>query len=216
MAAILKFARIKKNKCWAWQVSQGSNFTLLPGVFHLPLVAAQRYNLSKELSESPSLHHFFEDVQESPDDRDLNRTSCQCRYCDPSGQIWDVERHCYSPFPTTLHPRRSFSISDVQDDIFGRSYESSLSPEIIEGISNLSFSSEAERTPPPSPRSSPGDLEVSTEIVTSLNNGHRDLEIKFFSTPISVVNKCCTTTGDDVITASANNVNSECVLVSKE
>ncbi|XP_076647555.1 uncharacterized protein LOC143356062 [Halictus rubicundus] len=29
--------------------------------------------------------------------------SCQCRYCDPSGLIWDVDQNCYSPFfpPTT-------------------------------------------------------------------------------------------------------------------
>lgn len=27
--------------------------------------------------------------------------SCQCRYCDPSGLIWDVEQNCYSPFLTT-------------------------------------------------------------------------------------------------------------------
>ncbi|KAL1123535.1 hypothetical protein AAG570_002612 [Ranatra chinensis] len=27
-------------------------------------------------------------------------SSCQCRYCDPAGVIWDVERRCYSPFLT--------------------------------------------------------------------------------------------------------------------
>lgn len=26
--------------------------------------------------------------------------SCQCRYCDPSALIWDVEQNCYSPFLT--------------------------------------------------------------------------------------------------------------------
>ncbi|XP_076170581.1 uncharacterized protein LOC143148278 [Ptiloglossa arizonensis] len=26
--------------------------------------------------------------------------SCQCRYCDPSGLIWDVDQNCYSPFLT--------------------------------------------------------------------------------------------------------------------
>nr|XP_033324555.1 uncharacterized protein LOC117219485 [Megalopta genalis] len=26
--------------------------------------------------------------------------SCQCRYCDPSGLIWDVDQNCYSPFYT--------------------------------------------------------------------------------------------------------------------
>lgn len=131
-----------------------------------------QYESLGDISETPKLHHSFEDVQELETDINGNvESSCQCRYCDPSGQIWDIDRSCYSPFLTS--PPFQFPDSP-------KSRSSSLasppllSDSLIDSISAFSL----EDTWKPTMRS--GDLEVSTEIVTSLN-GHRDLEIKFFS-----------------------------------
>ncbi|KAJ9581899.1 hypothetical protein L9F63_003758, partial [Diploptera punctata] len=70
---------------------------------------------SEEDNHEPKLHHNFDDVEED-DDEGLHvesgtlfpypcpPTLCQCRYCDPSGLIWDVDQHCYSPFLTPPSP----------------------------------------------------------------------------------------------------------------
>jgi hypothetical protein len=57
---------------------------------------------SEDDNQEPKLHHNFDDVEEDgalfpyPCPPSL----CHCRYCDPSGLIWDVGQHCYSPFLT--------------------------------------------------------------------------------------------------------------------
>ncbi|CAG9823234.1 unnamed protein product [Phaedon cochleariae] len=119
-----------------------------------------------DISETPNLHHSFEDVEEPEDPKDLNgnQSSCQCRLCDPSGQIWDVDRECYSPFLTPP----MFRFFD----------ERSIGC-LERGLSSVSLDEKTTRSSRSS-SSSCSDLEVSTEIVTSLN-GHRDLEIRFFS-----------------------------------
>lgn len=110
------------------------------------------------LFEAPKLHHSFEEVEEA---RDVNgnQSTCQCRYCDPSGLIWDVDRNCYSPFLTTP--------SQNNNPIATKTKKFCL----IHSFSSVSLDEDG---------STKSDLEVSTEIVTS-PNGHRDLEIKFFS-----------------------------------
>ncbi|XP_028982164.1 myb-like protein M [Diachasma alloeum] len=189
----------------------------------------------------------------------VDDTCCQCRYCDPSGLIWDVEQNCYSPFLTPPPSSSDFGVQypqmplylsrpslscpeqdyyDVDDQIHGHHshhqhhpHHSQSRPNRMEptGCALLrrswsdptSYFSEQISTPsrdvgvigdrgqaevtrgrsswPGSASSgvSPStnvtglgslsnsvtptqSLEVSTEIVTSLN-GHRDLEIKFYS-----------------------------------
>lgn len=70
---------------------------------------------SEDDSQEPKLHHNFDEVEDD-DDGGLYvdsgglfpypcpPTLCHCRYCDPSGLIWDVDQHCYSPFLTPPPP----------------------------------------------------------------------------------------------------------------
>ncbi|XP_043257854.1 uncharacterized protein LOC122400443 [Colletes gigas] len=159
--------------------------------------------------------------------------SCQCRYCDPSGLIWDMDQNCYSPFLTgefcpghflhaplflsrpTLSVERLFGANgtptrekDAGGIVLRRSWSdptSYFSEEIaapskdvgvigdrgqIEGGKRRTLwhgdtmGFPASNAGPPcavnNGASSPKGLEVSTEIITS-PNGHRDLEIKFYS-----------------------------------
>ena len=103
-------------------------------------------------------------------------SACQCRYCDPAGLIWDVEEHRYSPFltrpclplllpiPLPLKPLSSektkLPLKEPEPEIS----KINLNPGIVKETYTKSQ-----------------NLEVSTEIVTSLN-GLRDIEIKFYST----------------------------------
>ncbi|RZC35865.1 hypothetical protein BDFB_000343 [Asbolus verrucosus] len=154
---------------------------------NLPLINKSTSELFNDVSETPQLHHSFEDVEELDDGVDINgnqsTTVCQCRYCDPAGQIWDVDRNCYSPFLTA--PIRGKSFTSFKVDSFLPRLTPTHNPEhscLIHSMSSISLEEEKEpksvdsKTLPSSSR----DLEVSTEIVTSLN-GHRDIEIKFFS-----------------------------------
>ncbi|XP_057665571.1 uncharacterized protein LOC130899562 [Diorhabda carinulata] len=138
-----------------------------------------------DINETPKLHHSFEDIEEPDEGKDINgnqsTSNCQCRYCDPSGQIWDVDRECYSPFLTP--PLKSFKYPNPEEVSY---YSSPISTDCLEHtLSSITLESDGVKKIPVT--SSSRDLEVSTEIVTSLN-GHRDLEIKFFSTPCHVDN----------------------------
>ncbi|XP_026485345.2 uncharacterized protein LOC113392929 [Vanessa tameamea] len=127
-------------------------------------------------------------------------SSCQCRYCDPVGQIWDAdsiahlldENSSVDFAPTKLEEsmkivgplgrrgadtmlRRSWS------DPSARVPERKVNNSDTMSAPNLySLFPPPRRTSFPEPRS-PLALEISSEIVTSMN-GHRDLEIKLFST----------------------------------
>lgn len=183
---------------------------------------------SNDISETPNLHHSFEDIEDHLDVTDINgnvESSCQCRYCDPSGQIWDIDRNCYSPFltnpvenmfrfPTFSSSYKSSSSLLIDQcppsyiDVLGDHHHHhqclvndistfSLEDKNISLVNMDNASSRADVSLNYSNhqlhRSQP-DLEVSTEIVTSLN-GHRDLEIKFFTSPSSLKKECI----DDVI-----------------
>lgn len=119
---------------------------------------------SEDLSETPKLHHNFEDVVGLDVESESQPSVCQCRYCDPSGQIWDVDRHCYSPFLTT--PTFSKTSPMIAEKIRSA----------LEHLSTFSFEPEVLAEEKVVDRC----LEISTEIVTS-PNGHRDLEIRLFS-----------------------------------
>ncbi|KAJ8973211.1 hypothetical protein NQ317_010768 [Molorchus minor] len=156
-----------------------------------PSPLLDRRHILNDISETPKLHHSFEDIEELDDDsKDVNgnqqTSTCQCRYCDPSGQIWDVDRNCYSPFltPPNNNHTKTFQFPNLNLDA---SYTAPISPSesgcLVRGMSTVSLEGDESKKAPPSRSSSSSscrDLEVSTEIVTSLN-GHRDLEIRFFS-----------------------------------
>lgn len=142
---------------------------------------------TSDLSEAPQLHHSFEDVvgPDVPDIEQSQPSSCQCRYCDPAGQIWDVDRHCYSPFLTTP------TFSSPTHYVETVSKTKHMADKMASALENLSaFSLDLEANPTAGKRNDlpeeEGDrcLEISTEIVTS-PNGHRDLEIRLFSTTSS-------------------------------
>ncbi|XP_060524601.1 uncharacterized protein LOC132701006 [Cylas formicarius] len=147
--------------------------------FALPSVGCYD-DVSDDSSETPQLHHSFEDVVEANDPNgNQPSSSCQCRYCDPSGQIWDVDRSCYSPLltsPRTFRFPGGVGPPSPPDDYCLGMASIVLDDDKSSPTYSRSWSSS-------SSSSFGSDLEVSTEIVTSLN-GLRDLEIKFF-TPAS-------------------------------
>lgn len=152
-------------------------------------VLVNKLKQKTDLQEIPQLHHSFEDIKELSKDINDNQpaSTCQCRYCDPSGQIWDVDRHCYSPFLTTPERRSVFSFSNAQPEPLIKNYDTAFTSDLLDCMSGLSLDSEGIKNDS-SISGSIRDLEVSTEIVTSLN-GHRDLEIKFFSSPSTAENE---------------------------
>lgn len=163
-----------------------------------------------EHADEPKLHHDFDDVKEH-DSTDEGVLLCQCRYCDPAGLIWDVDQNCYSPFLTPQPQPQHLSsfplfISDSTrsfaepqrppanalgpvgargptDLLLRRSWSE---PSPSRKLSESSDSQESDRRSPPSHQA----LGVSSEIVTS-HNGHRDIEIKFFSLPSSAAELDC-------------------------
>lgn len=157
-----------------------------------PVSLIDRLYILGDISETPKLHHSFEDIEEPDDAKDINdnQSSCQCRYCDPAGQIWDVDRFCYSPFLTPpVSQTKSFKYPNLdflnsnQDQDYTLPGSISCLEHSMSSVSLEEDDSHKKMTPSRSSSSSScRDLEVSTEIVTSLN-GHRDLEIKFFSLP---------------------------------
>ncbi|KAM3959773.1 uncharacterized protein ACR2FA_006195 [Aphomia sociella] len=134
-------------------------------------------------------------------------SSCQCRYCDPVGQIWDAdsiadlldENSSVDFAPTKLEDSMKV-VGPLgrrgADTTLRRSWSdpSSRIPERREINGSDTYSAPnlyslfppTRRTSSPEPRS-PLALEISSEIVTSMN-GHRDLEIKLFSTSPSATN----------------------------
>lgn len=160
-----------------------------------------------EQGDEPKLHHDFDEVQEHEvrEAADEAVLLCQCRYCDPAGLIWDVDQNCYSPF-LTPQPLSNLFISDTPSPP-SLSSPSTRFPDIARGArgasdlllrrswseptpsrkhSESSDSQDSDRRTPPSRQA----LEVSSEIVTS-HNGHRDIEIKFFSAPTSASELDC-------------------------
>ncbi|CAG4964555.1 unnamed protein product [Colias eurytheme] len=182
-------------------------------------------------------------------------SSCQCRYCDPVGQIWDadsiahfLDENSSGDFPPTKLEESMKVVGPLgrrgADTMLRRSWSdpSARMPEKREMNNNDTLSAPnlyslfppARRTSSPEPRS-PLALEISSEIVTSMN-GHRDLEIKLFSTSPtatnterrsffddksgSVVNRCTikdnetklnSVVNSDRIVSSANSIKSETV-----
>ncbi|XP_013188168.1 uncharacterized protein LOC106133102 [Amyelois transitella] len=134
-------------------------------------------------------------------------SSCQCRYCDPVGQIWDadsiadlLDENSSGDFAPTKLEDSMKVVGPLgrrgADTTLRRSWSdpSSRVPERREANTSETYSAPnlyslfppSRRASSPEPRS-PLALEISSEIVTSMN-GHRDLEIKLFSTSPSATN----------------------------
>ncbi|XP_072949973.1 uncharacterized protein [Epargyreus clarus] len=127
-------------------------------------------------------------------------SSCQCRYCDPVGQIWDadsiadlLDENSSGDFAPTKLEDSMKVVGPLGrrgvDTTLRRSWSdpSSRVPQRRDVNASDTLSSPnlyslfpMKRVNSPEPRS-PLALEISSEIVTSMN-GHRDLEIKLFST----------------------------------
>lgn len=169
---------------------------------------------SQEVSEDelycPKLHHSFEEVAES-EPYMYSASSCQCHYCDPSG-IWGanfIPKKEGTSFvtPPSDSPAKSFHYSTHSDLVLRRSWSEPIQSQsawrAADGAApqrSNSFSladswksktlEDAHRWKPSGKGGKSAGygnqcLEVSTEIVTS-PNGHRDIEIRFYSTSPSV------------------------------
>ncbi|XP_071051089.1 uncharacterized protein [Onthophagus taurus] len=157
----------------------------------------------EEREEVPNLQHSFDDL----DDFDLNgnqseptsSTCCQCKYCEPVG-IWDFfgSEIKNDDFNKIDDFNKSDYLLKDNKEVWEKQYdkycsyrrlESSVSVDsqssLVDSLSSLSLD-DGVTSPSSSPRVS-RDLEVSTEIVTSMNGQHRDLEIKFFSTVVQEI-----------------------------
>jgi len=111
-------------------------------------------------------------------------TLCQCRYCDPSGVIWDVEQRCYSPFLTPPSPTATVPYRPFDDLGLGSLLRRSWS----DPSPYYPHSAAPDKPHPDSCPPAPLGLQVSSEIVTS-PNGHRDIEIKFYSSSVPLESK---------------------------
>ncbi|PSN30700.1 hypothetical protein C0J52_23895 [Blattella germanica] len=101
----------ERSKIWESDSKRtlGSNYAV-----EIPRDDEQVSQSSEEDNQEPKLHHNFDDVEEDEEGQHIETgalfsypcppTLCQCRYCDPSGLIWDVDQHCYSPFLTPPSP----------------------------------------------------------------------------------------------------------------
>ncbi|XP_066992745.2 uncharacterized protein [Anabrus simplex] len=151
---------------------------------------------SEEDAHDVKLHHEFDDVEGEDDNVALfPYPVCQCSYCDPAGLIWDVDQHCYSPFLTPPSPDSPFTNipffsspppTSTELHSFSLFSNNDASPASTTEKDTCSGLRRSWSDPSASPShrvpfcSSSQSLEVSTEIVTS-PNGHRDIEIKFYS-----------------------------------
>lgn len=132
-----------------------------------------------EFHGGPRLDHSFEEVTESDAvSYSCSPSSCGCRYCDPSG-IWDApssiprNKNWTEPgspsFP--LRKRREAALPALFPCEPRWNLRRTEENPYWESLKGCEIDSEKEPS---------HGLRVSTEIVTS-PNGHRDIEIKFYS-----------------------------------
>lgn len=139
-------------------------------------------NVLSDEADTSLLPRCGDDLPSELEQDDGPASSCQCRYCDPAGVIWDVDQRCYSPFLTPPSPtelKLSYSLRGYDvGSMLRRSWsEPSSSP--VKQIQQRTRAYSESQTQSAQPQASQS-LEVSSEIITS-PNGHRDIEIKFFS-----------------------------------
>uniref|UniRef100_A0A1B6FFH3 Uncharacterized protein n=1 Tax=Cuerna arida TaxID=1464854 RepID=A0A1B6FFH3_9HEMI len=192
--------------------SENSSTDLLSETHITPVEEKQSEDLIDPLTSADEFP--FGNLLDDEEDRGSELSSCapatlcQCRYCDPSGVIWDVDQRCYSPFltppsptdsklqfanslPLTYRPySRQLAVVEPSPTTDSHFFSGDLGVLLRRSWSDPSPYKSPDSYTLPSPGygndkrelrpSSPVGLQVSSEIVTSLN-GHRDIEIKFFS-----------------------------------
>jgi hypothetical protein len=112
-----------EGKIKAWEAENRRTFTL-SGTQDIQGDDEHVSQTSEDDNQEPKLHHNFDDVEEEEEELHVDSGAlfpypcppslCHCRYCDPSGLIWDVDQHCYSPFltpPLSTIDNRSTSYS---------------------------------------------------------------------------------------------------------
>lgn len=128
---------------------------------------------TESFTEEPRETFSFLDIPPSYAIEDKTE-DCQCCYCDPSGLVWDIRQKCPFPFLNTPSDQQ---ISPLATDF------SAIVKEILPCDSDGDKTYMNEKFSDTS-----NSLEVSSEIVTS-PNGHRDIEIKFYSCSVSSDNR---------------------------
>lgn len=168
-------------------------------VLEYPDPSTEKYRVSA-LGEALEATRFGLAEAASPAESAVS--SCQCRYCDPVGQIWDAdsiadllnENTSIDFAPTKLEDSMKVvgPMGRKGDATLRRSWSdpSSHAPTMRKDVNNAETFSAPNLYSlfPPTRRASssydeprsPLALEISSEIVTSIN-GHRDLEIRLFS-----------------------------------
>lgn len=168
-------------------------------VFEYPDSVPDSYKVSA-LGEALEATRFGAPEAISPAESAVS--SCQCRYCDPVGQIWDADSVAdlldesssgdFAPTKLEESMKAVGSLGKRADSTLRRSWSDPFA-RTPEKRDMINYSEPSTSAPnlyslfPPSRRAispreprSPLALEISSEIVTSMN-GHRDLEIKLFS-----------------------------------
>lgn len=182
-----------------------------PSVATLTVTESEESTTTKS-DDVPNLNHEFKDVKEVQ--IQCSPTSCQCKLCDPSGQIWNIDTSyaskIYTPPPIGIDTcivdkmvtalRRSWNeepgLSNTlhQENVsanVGVIGQGRLSRERKDSETSItSISAQITHSNVTANNSSSQNLNISTEIVTSAN-GQKDLEIKFLSFSCSNLNDAC-------------------------
>lgn len=177
------------------QLMHNVHLTLYRPKSSKPLAIYQEGNVSDLLISRSLVNLFSEETQLSiTDDLRLDyligketsdtdqSTFCNCRYCDPQGVVWDIRQRCFSPNlmpPVNAVGTKLAKNKDWSTTLKRSCSEPASKPTTTPVVSRVRALSDSYDT-------TNQNLQVSSEIVTSLN-GHRDIEIKFFSsnTPTS-------------------------------
>ncbi|XP_044728660.1 uncharacterized protein LOC123292165 [Chrysoperla carnea] len=158
-------------------------------------------------SDIPNLNHDFDDIQELTNQQNhCSPTSCQCKLCDPCGQIWNVDSSFLTGLQFTNSDYNAPSTVDKMVSTLRRSWSDPMPDHHLRVKSNGDvgvigsgrYSSSSNSLNNVTQIKNSQKLNISTEIVTS-PNGHRDLEIKFLSFSCSPAQNTSKHSSDDNI-----------------
>jgi len=142
--------------------------------------------LAENGGRSGALSAQKSDQLSTEDDVPVESTTsvCRCKYCEPESVIWDVSQRCFSPNLMPPPVGKAITLQNSSSAKLGyttlkrSSSEPTSKPFInpvvarVRSFSNGSCDKFSQ------------NLLVSSQIVTS-HDGHRDIEVKFFSLPTS-------------------------------
>lgn len=149
---------------------------------HPPPPTVQRPPLQLQLQLQADVVPSFDTIRLSADIKAVSLedvSTCQCACCDPVGNVWDVGRRCFSPSLTRPEPTRRSWSGEPYTPPRQQQPQQQQQPYYAKEMSVVGLAKPENAAV----RIRTHSLEVSSEIVTS-HNGHRDIEIKFFTMPI--------------------------------